>query len=303
MGSLALLPILCPLPYTLFHYQNNSNILLITDILLPTKSESNFETSCLSSHPTKMCKEEHPLSIVRALGDALSLNPIATPPTPDSTQTDPERTPEQISTFHTTYLPILMRTGIPTAQDVEEMRLRGLTPIPEEYVQMAREHQARQLHEQQSRQTQPPATAPVPWLLDEDRRFAEPEEYDSEPGLPTDDVGNVSFDLPAFESVLPITPVENRPPGLERTGAERGGVARGPLLTRLPGTGGLLRSAASGRLQEEMGAVGRVGSEDARIEEEGYQRLGSGSPEGKREEGEVQADELEEGEREERIVE
>ena len=64
--------------------------------------------------------------------------------------------------------------------------------------------------------TAPPSPSP-PWLLDADRRVAEPEEYDSELGQPMDDVGHV----------LPIVPVETGSPGLEGPPREEMGAGRG----------------------------------------------------------------------------
>ena len=236
-----------------------------------------------------MCKEERPLSTVKFLGDALSLNHIASTPNPEANQTDNGRTPEEISVFDNIYLPILTRSGIPiTDQDREEMRLRGLSPIPEEHVTWARADQAWRSFEQ-SREMQP-AQSPVRWLLDESMRFEEPEEYISDPGLPTDDLGNRSFDLPTLESFLPIPPPETWSVETEDAHTASSNLTR--LSARLPGTEGR-RSTTPNQLQELMNTVQTVSSRDAMFGNEGYQSLRSSDSESETKEGESEEGEVE----------
>lgn len=88
-----------------------------------------------------MCKEQHPLSTVRFLGDALSLASTANTLTAETTQTtDAERTPEEIAFFHEIYLRNRATGGSRiTAQDREEMQRLGIPPISEEQLEWARE--------------------------------------------------------------------------------------------------------------------------------------------------------------------
>ena len=150
-----------------------------------------------------MCKEERPLSTVRFLGDALSLNPTTNPPIPEANQTDPPapeanqtengRTPEEVTVFHNIYTPILLRNGNSiTGDDRNEMVLRSLPPVPEENLILARQYQERQDLEQSLRMQ--PAPTQMPWFLDEEHRVEEPEEYISDPGLPTENPPEISSD-------------------------------------------------------------------------------------------------------------
>ncbi|CAF9932659.1 MAG: hypothetical protein ALECFALPRED_005347 [Alectoria fallacina] len=218
-----------------------------------------------------MCKEERLLSTVKFLGDVLCLNPTTSTPTPETNPTDHGRTPEEIAFFHSVYLPILARTGIPaTEQDIEEMNLHGLPPIPEEYVRFVREHQARQFH-QQRRETQ--TARPIHWLLDENRRFEEPEEYTSDPDLPYRDLG----DLPTLDPIFPILPFGNRD---SQTGSDTvsGNLAQS-AAPRIPGSD--LQSLR--RLNGFWDTVRTVRSDDARFGDEGYQSLRSSRGEIERE--------------------
>ena len=95
-----------------------------------------------------------------------------------------------------------------TEQDREEMRLRGLPPIPEHYLRRAREILAWRSPEQPGlvpRWMQPDAGL-VRWYLEEDRRVEELEEYGSDPGLTTDDTSDLAFDLPGLISISPRGP-------------------------------------------------------------------------------------------------
>ncbi|CAD6593584.1 MAG: hypothetical protein ASARMPRED_007686, partial [Alectoria sarmentosa] len=210
-----------------------------------------------------MCKEERLLSTVKFLGEALCLKPTTSTPTPETNPTDNGRTPEEIALCHSVYLPILARTGIPpTEQDIEEMNLRGLPPIPEEYVRFVRGHQARQ-SSQQRRETQ--TTRPTAWLLDESRRFEEPEEYTSDPDLPYRDRG----DLPSFDLVSPLSPSETRDSQTEADTVV--GELAQSAAPRIPGSDWQTLE----RLNRFWDTVRTVRSDDARFGDEGYQSLRS----------------------------
>lgn len=226
-----------------------------------------------------MCREERPLSTVRFLGDALSLNPTTNPPTPDANQTDNGRTPEEITVFHNIYLPILTRNGIPiTEHDSQELELRGLPPVPEETLRWARQYQARQDYERSLGMQ--PAPMQVRWVLDEADRVEEPEEYISDPGPPTEDPPELTSDDSTSESDLPVTPFEFWDSPI---GRDIGHSLALNLLLAAPGFD-------SENLNQLFGlgdTVQRVSSDDERFRDEGYQSLRSSSSESEREEGEI----------------
>ena len=155
-----------------------------------------------------MCKEQRPLSTVKFLADALSLSPTANLPTQDVNQPDNDNengpTPEQILIFQDSYLRnlTLTNTSSPPAQDIEEMRCRGLPPPSDEDIAAAREiaaereiASAREVRRDREfarwRQTQ--LAQRHQWLLDMGSRYDEPEEYET--GDDDDDHLNPDPDL------------------------------------------------------------------------------------------------------------
>lgn len=249
-----------------------------------------------------MCKEERPLSTVRFLSDALSLKPTASTPLAEANQNDNGRTPEENEIFESIYLPVLMRTGLRiTDQDREELRLRGLPPISEEYLTQAREFQTRRFYEQ-SREMQP-ALGTMQWLLDESMHSYEPEQYISALGLPTDNLGNQSFVIPTFEDVFPTLQPETWPSEAEDVHFTRENTARDLPSTHQPNTEGF-HSATPNQLQALMDTVQTLSGNDARFGNEGYQALRSSSllserDGAERDEGEKEERGGEEGEMEE----
>lgn len=136
-----------------------------------------------------MCLNEPPPSTVRFLADALVLNPIANRAFPDADQNSTARTPDEIEIFQSWYITLLTRNGMHiTEQDREEMRLRGIPPIPEHMRRWAPD-----------------------WLLDEDMRFEEPEGYTDDRGFLIDDFSDPFAELGALFSNIPITPRDTSP--------------------------------------------------------------------------------------------
>ena len=107
-----------------------------------------------------MCIIQQPLSTVRYLGEALSLDPIADPESP---QPENQRTPDELAIFRRTYLSNLARSNLSiTEQDQEEMRMRGLPPITEADLAVVREIPIRRPGQQ------PLHTPPMPMPLNGD---------------------------------------------------------------------------------------------------------------------------------------
>ena len=240
-----------------------------------------------------MCKEQRPLSIVRFLGEALVLNPIASTSTPEVNQTDNGRTSEEVSIFERIYLPILIRNGISiTDHDREEMELRGLPPISESRLEAARQSEGRRRYRQWRELHL--ALGPVRLLLDEAMRFAEFDSYVSDPGLPTDDLGDLSFEFPDLDAVFPFPLFETWSPEPENLLSVTPGQLQEPRDTvQTVGTDDM-------RFGNELrDTVQTVGSNDARFGNEGYQSLRSSISGSEMEEGELEDDERLEGEREE----
>ncbi|KAL9071545.1 MAG: hypothetical protein Q9161_004112 [Pseudevernia consocians] len=238
-----------------------------------------------------MCKEQRPLSIVRFLGEALVLNPIASTSTPEVNQTDNGRTSEEVSIFERIYLPILIRNGISiTDHDREEMELRGLPPISESRLEAARQSEGRRRYRQWRELHL--ALGPVRLLLDEAMRFAEFDSYVSDPGLPTDDLGDLSFEFPDLDAVFPFPLFETWSPEPEDLLSVTPGQLQEPRDTvQTLGTDDM-------RFGNELrDTVQTVGSNDARFGNEGYQSLRSSISGSEMEEGELEDDERLEGER------
>lgn len=157
-----------------------------------------------------MCKEQRPLSTVKFLADALSLSPTVNLATQDVNQPDNDNengpTPEQILIFQDSYLRnlTLTNTSSPPAQDIEEMRFRGLPPPSDEDIAAARDiaaereiasaREARRDREfARWRQTQ--LAQRQQWLLDMGSRYDEPEEYETSDDDDDDDHPNPDPDL------------------------------------------------------------------------------------------------------------
>ena len=182
------------------------------------------------------------------------------------------------------------------------MELRGLPPISESHLEAARQSQGRRRY-RQLRELHL-ALGPVRWLLDEAMRFAEPDSYVSDPGLPTDDLRDLSFEFPDLDAVFPFPLFETWSPEPEDLLSVTPGQLQEPRDTvQTVGTDDV-------RFGNELrDTVQTVGSDDARFGNEGYQSLrssisGSEMENGDREdderlEGERENNEREEGEREE----